>query len=143
MKDIDIKVLNILRDDSRTSFTKLSRSLNVPITTLFTRFQNFNIITGFKSLIDFKRLGYFLNVLFIVDFDKNVLRFFKKSNVVNTLQVCGVDRKIFVNCIFKSFSDFKDFNKEIIKLNFDVMFSHYFLEPVSLERFKIKEKIKK
>ncbi len=140
MKDSDIRVLNILRDDSRTSFTRLSRSLKIPVTTLFTRFQNLDVIVGFKSLLDFKKLGYFLNVLFVVNFDEKILEFLKKSDKVNTLQVCGVDRRIFANCIFKSFSGFKEFEREIIKLNFDVIFSHHFLEPVSLESFKIKEK---
>lgn len=140
MKNSDIKVLNILRDNSRVSFTTLARTLKIPVTTLFTRFQNLSVITGFKSLIDFKKLGYFLNVLFVIGFDKKILDFLKKSDKVNTLQVCGVDRRMFANCIFKSLSDFQDFEKEIIKLNFDVIFSHHFLEPVSLENFKIKEK---
>ena len=131
----------MLRADSRVSFTKIARRLKMPVTTIFTRFQNLNgRFNGFKSLIDFRRLGYFLNVLFIISFDRKVLDFLNDSREINTLQVCGVDRRIFANCIFKSFSDFQDFKKEILKLNFDVSFSHHFLEPISLENLKMKEK---
>ena len=140
MKNSDVRMLNMLRDDSRVSFTKISRRLKMPVTTIFTRFQNLNgCFNGFKSLVDFRRLGYFLNVLFIISFDRKVLDFLNDSVEINTLQICGVEKQIFANCIFKSFSDFKNFENEIFKLDLNMIISHHFLEPVSLENFRMKE----
>lgn len=63
---LDIKIINVLNENARTSFREISRKLKVSLTTVanrIKRLENDGIIKGYIPLLDLDRLGYDLLVL--------------------------------------------------------------------------------
>lgn len=137
MKDSTIELLNLVRGCARIGFTELSHKLNMPVASVFNKFSNESkAFLSFKSLLNFDQLGFFLNVIFLCDFNKDVLNMLQKSKFVNTLQICGVDKKILAICYFRSFQELKNFELTLQneanesdnkKLFVDALFQELFL----------------
>lgn len=61
MDDIDLKILESLRENARVPLLQLSRSIGVSDVTLHTRIKQLTesgVIQGFRSVIDYERLGF-------------------------------------------------------------------------------------
>ncbi|HKW05053.1 MAG TPA: Lrp/AsnC family transcriptional regulator [Nitrososphaerales archaeon] len=61
MDDIDLKILESLRENARIPLLQLSRSIGVSDVTLHTRIKQLvesGVIQGFRSVIDYERLGF-------------------------------------------------------------------------------------
>ncbi len=58
---LDKEILKILSKDGRTPAAEISRKLKVPATTIrsrIKRLEDLNVISGYKALINMKRLGF-------------------------------------------------------------------------------------
>lgn len=61
LDEVDLRLLELLAENSRTSFAELSRELGIPRTTLIGRVEKLRregVIKSFTLDLDFKRLGY-------------------------------------------------------------------------------------
>ena len=67
MDKLDLKIINALNKNARTSFREISRKLKISMTTVANRvkkLENEGIIKGYIPLIDLDKLGY--NLLTII-----------------------------------------------------------------------------
>ncbi len=67
MDKLDLKIINVLNKNARTSFREISRKLKISMTTVANRvkkLENEGIIKGYIPLIDLDKLGY--NLLTII-----------------------------------------------------------------------------
>ncbi len=61
MKNSDLLLLSMLRQDARQTLTEMSRKTRIPISTLYDRLrtQEQNLILKHTTLVDFSKLGYY------------------------------------------------------------------------------------
>jgi DNA-binding Lrp family transcriptional regulator len=60
LRDKDIKILEVLEENSRLGVKQISRKTGIPITTVFNRIKKLEekgIIEGYKAIINKKKLG--------------------------------------------------------------------------------------
>ncbi|ABN69297.1 transcriptional regulator, AsnC family [Staphylothermus marinus F1] len=70
LDDIDLKILDQLRKYSRTSFREIASKLNKPVSTIYDRIKRLEkhgIIRGFSIDIDYRKLGYQIKALILVN----------------------------------------------------------------------------
>lgn len=72
---LDKKILNILLQDSRLSYRKISRTLKVSPATIMNRINNLNknIIKKYSVLLDYEKLGYEIEVIIELRISKGKL----------------------------------------------------------------------
>lgn len=124
----DVKVLSVLRQDSRLSLKEMSRRTNLPISTIYERLREYRngVVRRNTAIIDFKELG-----------------FHTRANVL--LKVGNSDRKQLRECLSKSRS-----TNSVFRVNngFDFMAEFVFKDMQELEdylevlesKFQIKDK---
>lgn len=115
MNQKDLQILAYLRQDSRMPLTKLSRKINIPVSTIFDRLKlnQDKVIVRHTSLLDFNKLGYSVhaNITFSVDReDKENLRdhLMKHRNVNSVYRVSG-GYDFLVEGIFKDIKQMEEF----------------------------------
>lgn len=119
MKDKDLKIIAYLRNDARIPLTKLSRKVNIPVSTIFDRLKanEDNLITKHTCLIDFSKLGYSIraNIMFQVEReDKEELRNFlvKHRNINSVYRVSG-GYDFMVEGIFREIMNVEEFIDDV------------------------------
>lgn len=71
MEEKDEKILIFLQKNSRISLKEISKKLNLPISTIFTRIkkmENEGIIKGYTTKIDEKKIGYPVKAFILVNY---------------------------------------------------------------------------
>lgn len=65
-KDLDIKIIDLLREDARTSLREIAEKLGVSTTTVSKHLKELEenqIVLGYKPLLDYQKLGYQLTTI--------------------------------------------------------------------------------
>ncbi len=114
----DYKILEILRQNSRTKVRNIAKKLKIPITTVHKRIRKMEedeIIKGYFTNVDYEKLGYSITSYVFVKADyarlkkqkldqtfmiKNILRNFPKISIASL--VTGYDRDIILRLRVKS-----------------------------------------
>jgi Lrp/AsnC family leucine-responsive transcriptional regulator len=141
MPEREIKLINELRKDSRSSLTALSMKLGIPITTTYKvlkRIEKNRLVTKHVTLMDFAKLGYALKLgIFLKASDKDKLKAFLKNHEnLNTLQRISGDCDFFAEMIFADMAECYNFIDETEKLTTKKgTESHYFLNAIREEAF--------
>lgn len=141
-KDNKFLLLSHFRKNSRTSLTKISRSTNIPVSTIFDRLKAYEnkLIKKHTILLDFAKLGYSAraNALFQVDScDKSDFKdYLLKSENVNSLYKINNGFDFFAELVFKNMKELEDFLdslEEKYSLKQKVVF--YVVEDLAREKF--------
>ncbi|TFG05846.1 MAG: Lrp/AsnC family transcriptional regulator [Promethearchaeota archaeon] len=77
LDDLDLKIISILREDSRIKFTEIAKILNVPDTTVHFRIKKLkgtNTIKNFTILIEPDRFGYNLGALLKIKIGEHIIK---------------------------------------------------------------------
>lgn len=95
MDDLDKKILELLSDDGRKSYRKISRELGVSVGTVHNRVDKLTkhgIITKFVPVINHEKLGYNLTAIIGLEIKGGTVDFLVENNVYqdNILAVYGV-----------------------------------------------------
>jgi DNA-binding Lrp family transcriptional regulator len=115
MNSKDLKIIAFLRKNARISLTRLSRRINVPVSTIFDRlkFNECGVIKKHTCLLDFAVLGFHTraNIVFRVDRDdKDGLKeHLLKCSCVNSF--CRVNNgfDFMVEGVFRQINDLEEF----------------------------------
>jgi len=123
MDDVDIQILNLLREDSRMSLRQVSIKVDKAIGTVMKRIkdlQNEGILKKYTVVLDPIKLGYTQTAVILVqtngriEFIKNTVS--KMPSVIFVYQITG-DFDIVITAKFKENSDLASFVKQLQKIN--------------------------
>ena len=120
--EIDKKILNLLNEDGRMSYRKISRELDISVGTVHNRVEKFinaGIIKKFVPIIDHSKVGYKLTTVIGVRVKGGVLRNWENKtayhkNVLGVYDVTGEFDAILI-AKFKDTSELDAFVKELLK----------------------------
>lgn len=125
MDELDLKILNILIDNSKQSFRKIASRLGVsPATVLnrISRLEKGGVIKKYSAMLDYEKLGYDISAIIDVRVSKGKLfevesRIAHHPNVQAVFDITGsFDSMIIAN--FKSRHDLDKFLKKIQAYDF-------------------------
>lgn len=116
LDDLDLQILNILFNDSRTSFLEIARQCHVSGGTIHVRMkkmEDMGIIKGTKLIIDNSKLGYDVSCFVGIRIDKpssysEVLNAMESIDEVVELHYTTGDYSIFIKVICKNISHLQD-----------------------------------
>ncbi|MBI4980617.1 Lrp/AsnC family transcriptional regulator [Candidatus Woesearchaeota archaeon] len=131
LSEKDTEIIRHLRGNSRIKIVGLSKKLNLPVTTLYSKLRRYEqkLIKKHTSLVDFTQLGYFKSVYLVLKSNgskKQELKdFLAQHSSVNSLFRINYGYDYLVECIFrdeKEVTDFlgklqEDFSSEVQMLN--------------------------
>jgi len=113
----DLLIIANLRNDARMSLTKMSKSIHIPISTIFDRLKMNDIIVKHTSLIDFAKLGYKVRaqIAFKVGReDKEALReCLMKHESCNSVLKINNGYDFMIEGIFKEIKEMEDFLEQL------------------------------
>lgn len=120
--EIDKKILNLLSEDGRMSYRKISRELDISVGTVHNRVEKFTktgIIKKFVPIIDHSKVGYKLTTVIGVRVKGGVLRNWENKtayhkNVLGVYDVTGEFDAILI-AKFKDTNELDAFIKELLK----------------------------
>lgn len=142
MSKKDLLILSSLRKDARMSLTNMSKSIRIPISTIFDRLRihETNIIKKHTSLIDFEKLGYNTraNVCLKVDKDcrEQARQFLVKHQNVNSVYKINNGYDFLIEAIFNNIKDLEQF-LELMEEKYDARERqvYYLIEDIKREEF--------
>ncbi len=119
MKSQDEKIFSELRRNARVSLTAMSRTTNIPVSTLFERLRRHerDCIIKHTTLLDFGKLGY--SVRAIVLFKANaaetesVVRFLQRHSMVNTAHRITNGYDYLAEGVFRNLLELYNFTDEL------------------------------
>ena len=140
MKEKELELLKHLRNNSRRSLVRISKEINVPVSTLFDMLKRLesNIITKHVSLLDFSKLGYNIKINFAIKSkQKRELKdFLLNHSNVNTLSSSINDCDFYAECIFKEMKDMIDFKEKVESFDSKVE-ENFVIEELKKEGFQV------
>jgi len=119
MDERDVLIITQLRQNARMSLTKMSRKINVPVSTIFERLKinEKNLILKHSSLLDFSKLGYNARANIMIKVDKDdregLKEFLIKHISVNS--VCRINNgyDFLAEVVFRKISEIEEFNENL------------------------------
>ncbi len=69
LDDIDVRILNLLQEDSRLSYNKIATKLRLSVGTVFNHVKNLQkrgVLKGYTVILDWAKLGYSLTAVVLV-----------------------------------------------------------------------------
>jgi len=95
--EIDIRIINLLQEDSRLSFNKIARELGISVGTAYNRIKSLEdrgILKGYTAIVDPVKVGYGLTAIILIqaegkhllDVEKEVS---KIDNVISVYDITG------------------------------------------------------
>lgn len=134
-------VLTHLRGNSRKSLAQISREENIPISTVFEKLKllESSIIQKHVCLLDFKKLGYSLNIDFVIrvsNNDKeNVRDFLLKNNNVNNIFRINGKYNFFIETVFRNMEEVQNFLDKLEEFSIKEIKEHHIVEELKREAF--------
>lgn len=113
-----VALLNELRNNSRQSLNKISKTVCVPVSTLVDALKRIeqDYVIKHVPLLNYKEIGYHTHVhLAIKTLDKpKLLRLLNQSKNVNSISKVMNGHDYMVEAIFKDLSEYSEFKEKII-----------------------------
>ena len=115
----DIEIISQLRNNARTKITKISRTINVPVTTIYDRVRAHEkkIVKKHTTLLDFSQLGFLTSAQLIIKVDKKsrdaLGRFLLEAPNINTLYKTNYGSDFLAECIFRNTAELQNFKEQI------------------------------
>jgi len=125
LDDIDIRILNLLQEDSRLSYNKIARKLRLSVGTVFNHIKNMQkkgVLQGYTVILDWTKLGFNLTALVLVQTEgKHIMEveteIAKTPNVIAVYDVTG-DYDAVVISKFKDRNSLNVFIKGLLAMPF-------------------------
>jgi len=125
LDEIDIKIIKVLIENSRSSAREISKKLNISPATVINRIKNLeklNIIKGFSVVLNHEKLGYELTAIIDVRISQGKLReienlLSKIPNVCAVYDVTGEYDAIII-AKFKNRQELSDFIKNLLSIQY-------------------------
>jgi len=120
--ELDLKILEILRDDSRISLKELSMKTGKPVSTIHERMKRIisrGLVRKFTVLIDYEKLGYQVKALILINVDgKHIVEVEKyiasHPNVLAVYDITG-EFDVAVLVTFRTISELDNFVKWLLQ----------------------------
>ncbi len=121
--EIDLKIINLLQEDSRLSYNKIASKLGISVGTAYNRIKNLEekgVLKGYTVLVDMDKVGYNLTALILIQAEgKHLLdvetEIAKMNNVVSVYDITG-DFDIAAIARFKDRNNLNQFIKNLLSL---------------------------
>ena len=121
MDDIDLRIIALLQEDSRLSFNKIAKRLEISVGTAYNRVKNLEaigIVKGYTVTLDPSKLGYGLTAIIMIQAEGGHLtevdqEIAKNVNVIAIYDITG-DYDAAVVAKFKDRSGLNDFVKSLL-----------------------------
>ncbi|MFH1439700.1 MAG: Lrp/AsnC family transcriptional regulator [Candidatus Woesearchaeota archaeon] len=141
-KRSDIILLSKLRNDARTTLTKLSKNTRIPISTVFDKIRSFenDFVTKYTSLIDFTKFGFYARANVILKIGKkhldNVRDYLAKHPNVNTLYKINNGFDYQVELVFRDMQGLETFLWNLnTKFTIKQYIVYYIIDEIKKESF--------
>jgi DNA-binding Lrp family transcriptional regulator len=142
MNQKDLKIISHLRKDARMPLTKMSRKIQMPVSTIFDRLkqQEQELILKHTCLLNFNKMGYTTraNILLKIDVEnKDQLKdYLVKHELINSVYRINNGYDYMVEGIFKQIKDMEDFI-ENLKQKFKIkdLKQFYIIDDLKREEF--------
>ena len=138
----DLKIVSFLREDSRTSLTRLSKKTGIPVSTIFERLKRKtgNIVKKNTCIIDFSKIGMHARANIAIKTapsDRVLLKeFLVKNRNVNSLQKINNGFDYMVDVIFSNLKDLEEFCESLDeKFKIKTKQIYYVIEDIESEKF--------
>ncbi len=120
--DLDRRILRVLVEDSRLSVREIARRVGAPHSTVYERIRRLErngIILGYTVRVDYKKLGYQITALILVNVDgQHILEveewLSKHPNVLAVYDITG-EHDIAVIASFKTIDELDSFVKNVLR----------------------------
>ena len=138
----DLKILAHLRKDARMPLTKMSKKIQVPVSTIFDRLKmsESSIITKHTSLLDFTKLGYHThaNIAIKVDSEhkEELKKYLIKHQSTNSVYKINNGYDFLIEGVFKHIKNMEEFIDDLEK-RFKITDKKFFfvIEDLKKEEF--------
>jgi len=135
----EIEILKTLRQNSRTQLTKLARKLKIPITSMFKITKNLErkFIKKYTTLIDFKKLNYFMRIFVISSSKekKELQKFLITHPRVNNVYKVSGDSDLISEVILKDRKEMEFFLEKLEQFNIKENQVIHIIEELKKESF--------
>lgn len=142
VKDKDSIVLSYFRNNARTSLTRMSKAIKIPVSTIYDKLKSYeenDVIKKHTSIVDFNKLDYGVRVQLLIrcfkESKEHVLRFLMKSPKINNVYRISNGFDFMVEAIFKSIDEFDQFLRKLDDLKLDKRQEFFVMEDVRREDF--------
>jgi DNA-binding Lrp family transcriptional regulator len=123
LDDVDLRIINLLQEDSRLSYNKIARKLGISVGTAYNRIKSLEergVVKGYTVLVDMAKVGYNLTALILIQAEgKHLLdvenEIARMNNVVSVYDITG-DFDIAVIARFKDRDSLNQFIKSLLSL---------------------------
>ncbi len=139
IKAKDLVILSHLRENGRTTLTKISRKTSIPVTTIYERLKHHEkgIIQRHTLLLDFNKLGYNIvtKMLFGVNVEnkRDLGEFLTQSQQVNSVYRINNGYDFIVEGIFRQVREVERFIEDV-ESKFDITTKKYYFVLEDLKR---------
>lgn len=140
IKENDLKIISLLRKNSREKITNISRKTKIPVSTVYDKIRSHEkkLIKKNTSLLDFSKLGYNLRVHFLLRTSQRekIEQFSLQHNNVNSVFRIDGDYDYSMDCIFRNMAEVQSF-LGYVNSNFAIekMSVCYVLDEIVREKF--------
>jgi len=123
IEDIDLRILSLLQEDCRLSFSKMARKLGISVGTAFYHVKDLEkrgIIEGYTLMLNSSKLGYNLTVVVMIQAEGNFLadvedEISKSANIIAVYDITG-DYDAVAVAKFKDRASLNSFIKNLLSL---------------------------
>lgn len=142
MKRKEFVIVSALRQDSRSSLTRMSKMTRIPVSTLHDKLKGYkgNLIKKNTTIVDFGRLGY--NTRATVMFKINKAQRYpfidclKASSNINTLVKINNGFDVMAEFIFENIKEMEDYMEFLDKkFTIEKKETYYLIEDIKREEF--------
>ena len=138
----DLQIISNLRANSRQTLTNMSRSTNIPISTIYDRLKanNGGLIERHTCLLDFNKLGFTTRAKVLLRADKStredLKQHLKKHKNINSLSKINNNYDFLFEAVFRQIKELEEF-LESLEENYKVKSKQvfYIIEDVKRESF--------
>jgi DNA-binding Lrp family transcriptional regulator len=143
--EVDLRIINLLQEDSRLSFNKIAKKLGISVGTAYNRTKNLEkkgILKGYTVLVDPVKLGYAMTAIMLIQAEGAHLlevesEIAKIDNVAIVYDITG-DFDIAVTVRFKNKFDLNVFVKKLLTIPYVKRTVTNVVLNVVKEDFKVK-----
>ena len=116
----EIRILSNLRHNGREKLTNISKTTNIPVSTIFEKIRKFEeeaIIKRHICLVDFGKLGYEIDVCILLKVEKiereRLRDFLNEKECLNSIFKIGNNYDFFIEGLFRDMQQLQDFVDEL------------------------------
>jgi len=141
----DMLLMTFFRKNARENLTNISKSTQIPISTIFDKLHGFEkeIIQKHTALINFKKLGFDIRINILFKVSKESREDFKKflmgNEHINSVFRVNNGYDYMIEAIFKDMSDLQNFTELLDRFKIEAKQELFVLEDLKRESFLSEE----